>query len=139
MSLRLHTRLHIPHPRDHERCEPGPMLPGETAWNCVASRYSCNPTKISLAESLVTSTAPGPSFQEPNYTVTYEMWMIQIRWRDQDLSVLETHPLLPGLKTLTSVGAYRARHTDWESRVAGEFSEFCFFSGLEGLTEWTVD
>ncbi|KAK3368252.1 hypothetical protein B0H63DRAFT_528624 [Podospora didyma] len=63
-------------------------LPGEEAWLCVQSGYTCSPTDEFLAAYSRTTSG----------TVTG--WatcpLLQIRWQLSDLSILETHPLTSG-------------------------------------------
>ena len=56
---------------------------GETAWLCVVSGFSC---------------APALSYKSYATSGSVTLAMIQIRWKSSDLSILETHPLTPGLK-----------------------------------------
>ncbi|KAK0651050.1 hypothetical protein B0T16DRAFT_72595 [Cercophora newfieldiana] len=55
---------------------------GETAWLCVVSGYSCAPDSYTSYATAGISTRA----------------MVQIRWKSSDLSILETHPLMPGRK-----------------------------------------
>ncbi|KAI1472143.1 uncharacterized protein F4812DRAFT_407630 [Daldinia caldariorum] len=71
----------------------GPSVePTETAVLCVMSGYSCTPE--------------GWNYYATNTDLDYAQVMIQIRWASSDLSILETHPLTPGLilATATSDG-----------------------------------
>ncbi|KAI1658569.1 hypothetical protein F4813DRAFT_38402 [Daldinia decipiens] len=62
----------------------GPSVePTETAVLCVMSDYSCTPD--------------GWNYYATNADLSYAQVMIQIRWASSDLSILETHPLTPGL------------------------------------------
>ncbi|KAK0639477.1 hypothetical protein B0T16DRAFT_244776 [Cercophora newfieldiana] len=58
----------------------------EQAWNCLPTGYGCNSTRFA---------AHGAN----TVTNTVSDWapMIAIRWASRDLSLLETHPLTPGL------------------------------------------
>ncbi|KAF3054861.1 hypothetical protein GL218_07732 [Daldinia childiae] len=55
----------------------------ETAVLCVMSDYSCTPDEW--------------NYYATNTDLSYAQVMIQIRWASSDLSILETHPLTPGL------------------------------------------
>ncbi|KAI8959401.1 hypothetical protein F5Y11DRAFT_333250 [Daldinia sp. FL1419] len=65
-----------------------PVEPTETAVLCVMSDYSCTPDEW--------------NYYATNTDLSYAQVMIQIRWASSDLSILETHPLTPGL-TLAEV------------------------------------
>ncbi|KAI1473405.1 hypothetical protein F4774DRAFT_415848 [Daldinia eschscholtzii] len=68
----------------------GPSVePTETAVLCVMSDYSCTPG--------------GWSYYATNTDLDYAQVMIQIRWASSDLSILETHPLTPGLILATTI------------------------------------
>ncbi|KAI1778733.1 hypothetical protein F4818DRAFT_227327 [Hypoxylon cercidicola] len=55
----------------------------ETAMLCVMSDYFCTPGAW--------------SYYATNTDLSYAQIMIEIRWAESDLSILETHPLTPGL------------------------------------------
>ncbi|KAI0376767.1 hypothetical protein F5Y04DRAFT_265701 [Hypomontagnella monticulosa] len=62
----------------------GPSVePTETAVLCVMSDYFCTPDEW--------------NYYATNTDLDYAQVMIQIRWASSDLSILETHPLTPGL------------------------------------------
>ncbi|KAI0886441.1 uncharacterized protein GGS22DRAFT_187686 [Annulohypoxylon maeteangense] len=67
----------------------GPSVePTETAMLCVMSNYFCTPGAW--------------NYYATNTDLSYAQVMIQIRWAESDLSILETHPLTPGLKIATT-------------------------------------
>ncbi|KAI2619859.1 hypothetical protein GGS26DRAFT_321794 [Hypomontagnella submonticulosa] len=69
----------------------GPSVePTETAMLCVLSDYSCTPDAW--------------NYYATNTDLDYAQVMIQIRWASSDLSILETHPLTPGLILATGGG-----------------------------------
>ncbi|KAI4866469.1 hypothetical protein F4820DRAFT_447005 [Hypoxylon rubiginosum] len=57
--------------------------PTETAMLCVMSDYFCTPGDW--------------NYYATNTDLSYAQIMIEIRWAESDLSILETHPLTPGL------------------------------------------
>ncbi|KAI5860946.1 hypothetical protein GGS23DRAFT_202576 [Durotheca rogersii] len=67
-----------------------PVEPTETAMLCVMSGYFCTPGSW--------------NYYATNTELSDAQIMIQIRWAESDLSILETHPLTPGLK-LVGVGS----------------------------------
>ncbi|KAK8081677.1 hypothetical protein PG996_000458 [Apiospora saccharicola] len=69
-----------------------PVTAGETVAYCVPSDFTCTTDTTDFRGGVwgfATATAP-----EAQVTVAPA---IQIRWRDSDLSILQTHPLTPGL------------------------------------------
>ncbi|KAK7908446.1 hypothetical protein PG985_015749 [Apiospora marii] len=89
-----------------------PVTAGETVAYCVPSDFTCTTDTTDFRGGVwgfATATAPGAQV-----TVAPA---IQIRWRDSDLSILQTHPLTPGLllvgdRTLpTSTGSPAASPT----------------------------
>ncbi|KAI1073531.1 hypothetical protein F5B20DRAFT_501182 [Whalleya microplaca] len=58
----------------------------ETAMLCVPSGYSCTPAAW--------------NYYATNTAIENVQIMIQIRWAETDIPMLETHPLTPGLKPL---------------------------------------
>ncbi|KAK8088159.1 hypothetical protein PG997_003120 [Apiospora hydei] len=69
-----------------------PVTSGETVAYCVPSDHTCTTDITDFIGGVwgfATATAPGAQV-----TVAPA---IQIRWRDSDLSILQTHPLTPGL------------------------------------------
>ncbi|KAK4445199.1 hypothetical protein QBC34DRAFT_497773, partial [Podospora aff. communis PSN243] len=58
----------------------------EEAWNCLPTGYACNATRFGTHGANTVSN-----------TVSDWAPMIAIRWASRDLSLLETHPLTPGL------------------------------------------
>ncbi|KAI0173007.1 hypothetical protein GGR52DRAFT_572812 [Hypoxylon sp. FL1284] len=71
--------------------------PTETAVLCVLSDYSC--------------ATDDWNYYATNTDLSYAQIMIQVRWAESDLSVLETHPLTPGL-TLADVTLGTRTSTD---------------------------
>ncbi|KAI1391759.1 uncharacterized protein F4822DRAFT_104838 [Hypoxylon trugodes] len=77
-----------------------PVESTETAVLCVMSDYSCAPDEW--------------NYYATNTDLSYAQVMIQIRWAESDLSILETHPLTPGL-ILAGTSAVHSGTTRTES------------------------
>ncbi|KAI1407894.1 hypothetical protein F5Y13DRAFT_173708 [Hypoxylon sp. FL1857] len=77
----------------------GPSVePTETAMLCVMSGYFCTPDEW--------------NYYATNTDLSYAQVMIQIRWAESDLSILETHPLTPGLFLATATSGTDADATE---------------------------
>ncbi|OTA99604.1 hypothetical protein M426DRAFT_27353 [Hypoxylon sp. CI-4A] len=80
----------------------GPSVePTETAMLCVMSGYSCAPYEW--------------NYYATNSDSSYEQMMIEIRWAESDLSILETHPLTPGLILATGTSGSDGSATGTET------------------------
>ncbi|KAI1800235.1 hypothetical protein F4811DRAFT_540150 [Daldinia bambusicola] len=104
----------------------GPSVePTETAVLCVMSDYLCTPE--------------GWNYYATNTDLNYAQVMIQIRWASSDLSILETHPLTPGLflATATSDSVRDVPGTRTSSSTAATYSSTSPDSDLKGLSGGT--
>jgi len=71
-----------------------PVMPGETVAYCVPIGMSCTTDTTDFRGGVW---GWSQAVTEPGAAVTVGPAM-QIRWRDSDLDILETHPLTPGLR-----------------------------------------
>lgn len=84
----------------------GQVKPDETARLCCPTGYNCYSTGmmgVGWSYSLCISTVPSTTLRDPEQTtgtayITTEnlAYAIQVRWREQDLSILQTNPTVPG-------------------------------------------
>lgn len=84
----------------------GQVKSDETARLCCPTGYNCYSTGmmgVGWSYSLCISTVPSTTLRDPEvttgtaYTTTENLaYAIQVRWREQDLTLLETNPTVPG-------------------------------------------
>lgn len=84
----------------------GEVKSDETARLCCPTGYNCYSTGmmgVGWSYSLCISTVPSTTLRDPEvttgtaYTTTENLaFAIQVRWRSEDLSILETNPTVPG-------------------------------------------
>lgn len=84
----------------------GEVKSDETARLCCPTGYNCYSTGmmgVGWSYSLCISTVPSTTMRDPEvttataYTTTENLaYAIQVRWREEDLSILETNPTVPG-------------------------------------------
>ena len=84
----------------------GEVNSDETARLCCPTGYNCYSTGmmgVGWSYSLCISTVPSTTLRDPEvttgtaYTTTENLaFAIQVRWRSEDLSILETNPTVPG-------------------------------------------
>ncbi|KAK0728427.1 hypothetical protein B0T26DRAFT_748650 [Lasiosphaeria miniovina] len=80
---------------------PAPAAGTETAMNCLPSGYACN-TAV-LRHGTLTAAALGDKKRQEGASTLTEAPYFFIRWRAQDLSVFETHPLSPGVYLVNGI------------------------------------
>ncbi|KAJ0116164.1 hypothetical protein J7T55_005110 [Diaporthe amygdali] len=103
----------------------GQVKPDETARLCCPTGYNCYSTGmmgVGWSYSLCISTVPSTTLRDPEQTTGTVMtttenlaYAIQVRWREQDLSILQTNPTVPGqtnVPTQTATTATTQNETD---------------------------
>ncbi|KAK2060024.1 hypothetical protein LY76DRAFT_477620, partial [Colletotrichum caudatum] len=75
----------------------GPVAAGETPRLCCPTGYTCYTGTPAYSECI--STNPTTTFYDSNRRLTSQLalvYAVQVRWRESDLSILETNPTVPG-------------------------------------------